>query len=257
MDLFKALILGIVEGVTEFLPISSTAHLILVSKLLNLPQTDFQKLFEVFIQGGAILAVIFIYSKYILNHQQLLGKIFFSFLPTAVVGFLFYKTIKNVFFESTIIISSSFFLLGIGFLLIEFLIKKKRIRLTQFINELSDRDAFLIGAAQSIAVVPGVSRAGIVLIIMMVMGYKRDEAAVYSFLLAVPTILAASFFDLYQSREIVLSNLNNLWVLLFGFGIAFIFAYWSVRWLIGYLQKHRLTVFGIYRMIIALLLFML
>lgn len=256
MSLIHALILGIVEGVTEFLPISSTAHLIITNRLLNLSQTEFHKLFEVFIQAGAICAVIVVYLKYIVKNKPITKKVMVSFFPTAILGFLLYRWIKDIFFESFLLIAASFLIIGIGFLLIEFLVEKKQLRLVQSIKRLNFAQALVIGLAQSLAVVPGVSRAGIVLITMMMMGYKREEAAIYSFLLAVPTILAASFFDLYKNREIVFSNLDNLWILLFGFWISFIFAYLSIKWLIGYLQKNRLTVFGLYRIIIALLLFM-
>ncbi len=126
MTLFQSIILGIVEGITEFLPVSSTIHLIWTSNLLSLPQSDFVKLFEVFIQGGAILAVIFLYWQEVLNNFSLFKKLIVSFIPTAVVGFSLYKVIKGVFFESTITMLVIFVAVGFVFLLIEYMIKKGR-----------------------------------------------------------------------------------------------------------------------------------
>jgi len=257
MNLFKALILGIVEGITEFLPISSTAHLIIASKLLNISQTEFQKFFEVFIQSGAILAVVFIYIQYILKNPKIIKSVLISFIPTVIVGFLLHKVIKNIFFESFYLIIGSLFSVGLLFIVFEYLVKNKRIVLKKSIIQLTIFDAVVIGMVQSLSVVPGVSRAGAVMLGMMAFGYKREESAVYSFLLAVPTIFAAGAFDLYQSRKIIFSSLDNIWILIFGFWISFIFAYISIKWLINYLKKNSLVVFGIYRIIISLLLFML
>jgi len=257
MNLISVLLLGIVEGITEFLPISSTAHLIITSRLLNIPQSEFLKFFEVFIQSGAILAVIFIYIQYLLKNKNLIRNIIISFIPTAVVGFLLHKVIKNYFFDSLQLIKVTMFSVGVIFIIFELLVKNKKIILKKSIDKLTILQAIVIGMIQSLAVVPGVSRAGAVMLAMMALGYKRDESAVYSFLLAVPTIFAASIFDLYQSKEMLLSNLRNLWILTFGFFISFLFAYLSVKWLINYLKKNSLIGFGIYRIIIVLLLFML
>jgi len=251
MDLFKALILGIVEGITEFLPISSTAHLIITSKLLNISQTEFQKFFEVFIQSGAILAVVFIYIQYIRKNPMVMKNVLISFIPTAIVGFFLHKIIKTVFFESFYLIIGSLFFIGFLFIVFEYLVKNKRIVLKKSIIQLTIFDAVVVGVVQSLAVVPGVSRAGAVMLGMMVLGYKRGESAVYSFLLAVPTIFAAGVFDLYQSRKIIFSSLDNVWILIFGFLVSFVFAYVSVKWLINYLKKNTLVGFGIYRVLIS------
>lgn len=255
MNIIQAIILGIVEGLTEFLPVSSTAHLIITSRILNLPQTDFQKFFEVFIQSGAILAVIFLYLQYILKNKNLVKIIIFSFLPTAIIGFGLYKIIKNVFFESSILLVGSMFIIGFVFLIIECLIAKKKIVLKKSIDNLSLFKAVAIGFFQALAVVPGVSRAGIVMVVMMLMGYKRDESAKYSFLLAVPTILAAGLYDLYKSREIINQSINYSPQLIIGFIVSFITAYIVIRWFINYLKNNSLVIFGIYRIILSLILF--
>ncbi len=256
MDLLSSLILGTVEGITEFLPISSTAHLIIVSKYLNIPQTEFLKFFEVFIQSGAILAVVFMYFKYAIKNPEILKKVMVSFIPTAIVGFLLHKVIKEVFFESADLITGSLFFVGLVFILVEYLIKKKTILLNRSLKNMSWIDAALIGLGQSMAVVPGVSRAGIVMLTMMVKGYRRDESAIYSFLLAVPTILAASAYDLLKTDLALILDSNNLPFLLVGFLTSFVTAYVSVTWLIGFLKRKTLVGFGVYRVILSLTLFM-
>jgi len=254
MDLFHSFILGIVEGITEFLPISSTAHLIITSQLFGIPQTDFQKFFEVFIQAGAILAVVVIYFQYILKHPKIIHKILYSFVPTAVAGLIFYKIIKTIFFESNSLIIDAIFLIGLVFVILEYLVQKKKIKLVRSVLHLSNLDAIKIGFAQALAVVPGVSRSGIVMVAMMFMGFKREDAALYSFLIAVPTILAASAYDLFKMRTIVFSSLQNFPLLLVGFVMSFITAYIVVNWFIGFLKKNSLIYFGIYRIALAIIL---
>ncbi|MBI5127473.1 undecaprenyl-diphosphate phosphatase [Candidatus Roizmanbacteria bacterium] len=254
MSLISALILGIVEGITEFLPISSTAHLIITSRLLNISQTEFQKFFEVFIQSGAILAVVLIYVKYLLKNSKLIKNIIISFIPTAIVGILLHKVIKTYFFDSLRLIEVAMFSVGVLFILFELLVKNGKINLKKSMNQMTIFHAIAIGMVQSLAVVPGVSRAGAVMLGMMGMGYKRDESAVYSFILAIPTILAASAFDLYKSKDLLMSNLDNVWILILGFLISFIFAFVSVKWLIGFLKNNTLIGFGIYRVLISLTL---
>jgi len=255
MDLLKTIVLGMVEGLTEFLPISSTAHLIITSKLLNISQTDFQKLFEVFIQSGAILSVVFLYFNQLKGNFKILKNLFFSFLPTALVGFFLYKVIKNVFFDSLNLIAFSLFFVGIFFIIIEILVNKKKIVLKKKIEEINIFHALIIGLAQSFAVIPGVSRAGVVILSMLILGYQRDQSAKYSFFLSIPTIFMASFYDLYKSKDILLTNLNQVGLLLIGFFISFIFALISVKWLLGFLKKNSLIIFGIYRILLAIILF--
>lgn len=254
MTSIHAVVLGIVEGITEYLPISSTAHLIITSKILNLPQTEYQKFFEVFIQSGAIFAVVYLYLQYLVSHKEVIKKVAVSFIPTALIGFLLYKVIKNVFFQSYYLMIFSLIVIGGLFIVVELLIKNKTIVLKKTINNLSFTEALIIGLNQSLAVIPGVSRAGIVLLAMMIMGYCRDEAAEYSFLLAVPTILGASFFDLIKTDFAVISNGNHFLMLVVGLITSFITAYFAVKWLIHYLKNNSLIWFGIYRVVLAIIL---
>jgi len=237
MTFIHAVILGIVEGITEFLPISSTFHLIFSAKLLGVVQNDFTKLFEVFIQSGAILSVVLLYITDVVKSKELMKKVIISFVPTALVGLILYKFIKNVLFENQILMIGIFAVVGVVFLLVEWLIKMEKLPLNKVISSLSYKEALIIGFVQSIAIVPGVSRA-----------------AYYSFLLSIPTIFAASFYDLYKMRQIV-SNYSNNWILLAtGFFTAFASSYFVVKWLIDYLKKNSLAVFGYYRLAVVIIL---
>lgn len=254
MNIIDIIILGVVEGITEFLPVSSTFHLIWTSRLLSLPQSDFVKLFQVVIQAGAIVAVVLLYWKEVLTNMNLMKKLILSFIPTAIVGYVLYETIKDVFFESIISTTIVFIVVGIIFLLVEKLIKHDKIKMASDITSLSYRDALLIGAFQALAVVPGVSRAGAVLVGMMLLGYKRGESAKFSFMLSIPTILAATVFDLLQMRDVAFAQSGNSVLLLFGSVVAFVSAIIGVKWLISYLQKNSLELFGWYRIGVGILL---
>ena len=263
MTIFHALILGIVEGITEFLPVSSTAHLIITSKFLEIPQNQFNSFFEVFIQSGAILAVVVLYWKLFINRKSLIINLFISFIPTAIVGFIFYPIIKTYLFNSMTIIIGSLFTVGILFMVLELYISKinrsgwkwlhNSLKLCKSVGQMGYYDAFIIGLVQATAIIPGVSRAGAVIIAMLLLRYKRKDAAIYSFLLAVPTILTASLFDLIKT-DITSFSLNNYLLIIIGFLTSFITAYIVIKWFINYLQKNTLVSFGVYRIILAVLL---
>jgi len=251
MNIINAFILGLIEGITEFLPISSTAHLIISSKLLNIPQTEFQKFFEVFIQSGAILAVVFIYWKVILKNRNLMINVILSFIPTAVVGLLLHKVIKNVFFESLTLIAISLFVVGLFFIIFELMLKKKIVKVNKKIIQMTILQALLIGVGQSLAVVPGVSRAGAVILTMMILGFNREESALYSFVLAVPTLFAASAFDFLKTNPEIIFTGNNLPFLFIGLITSFFSALLAIKWFIKFLQKNSLSGFGVYRVALA------
>lgn len=249
--MFSALFLGIIEGLTEFLPISSTAHLIIANRLLGLPQNEYWKFFEIFIQAGAILAVVTVYFQELFNHKQNL-KLLFSFLPTAVVGLLLYNVIKNVFFNSLILIAFSLIIFGLLFLVIEWLIKNKRIVLKHKLEKLTIKQALFIGVMQSLAVVPGVSRSGAALVGSLLLGYDRRQGAQYSFLLAVPTILLAAIFDLLKTDFRVVSS--NFGLTLIGLVSAYVSALFVIRWFMKFLENNSLIIFGFYRLVVGILL---
>ncbi len=252
MNILNAFFLGIIEGVTEFLPISSTAHLIISSKLLGIQSTEFQKFFEVFIQSGAILAVVFVYWRIILKNKNLMVNIVLSFIPTAVVGLLLHKVIKNVFFESFTLIAVSLLVIGLFFIVYEFLLKKKIVKADKKIIQMTILQALLIGTGQSLAVIPGVSRAGAVILTMMVMGFNREESALYSFVLAVPTLFAASAFDFIKTDPQLIFSGSNPLFLLVGLTTSFFSALLAIKWFIKFLQKNSLSYFGVYRIALAI-----
>lgn len=254
MNFFQTLVLGVVEGITEFLPVSSTFHLIMASRMFGVQTSEFMKLFEVFIQSGAILAVVVLYMREVRNDVRLMKRLFVSFVPTAIVGFVLYKIIKNVFFENYLLMLAIFFIVGVLFIIIEYLVKKRFLKLSRLFRRISYRESIMVGLAQALAVVPGVSRAGAVMVAMMVLGYKREESVKYSFLLSVPTIIAASVFDLYKSRQTLVGNFSNVWLLAVGFLVSFFVAYVVIRWFIGFVRKNTLELFGYYRILLAIIL---
>lgn len=252
MNIIQAVILGIVEGVTEFLPVSSTFHLIWAAKILHLTQTDFLKLFEVAVQPGAIIAVLFIYAKDFFTNRKLFINMVFSFVPTAIAGLVLYKVIKNLFFENMLLQLAAFAGVGLLFIILEKLWRKKK--LTKNVTEMKPKEAVIIGLIQSLAVVPGVSRAGAVMVGLMGFGYSREESARYSFLIAVPTIVAAGAYDLFKMRHLLAGAGNNAVYLLIGLVASFVSAYFVVSWLLSYLKKNSLVNFGIYRIVLAIIL---
>lgn len=254
MSPVQALILGVVEGITEFLPVSSTAHLIITSTFLGLNQSEFISFFEVFIQSGAILAVVVLYFQYILTHKELVKPLIVSFIPTATIGLLMHSTIKTTFFNSPILIYYSLVMVGIVFLILEYLVKTERLTLTKKLEKISLKDAFLLGLFQACAIVPGVSRAGAVMVGAMIRGYKREEAALYSFFLAIPTILAAGILDFLKTDLTIITQSGHAQTLSIGFITSFITAYLVLKWFISYLQRNTLVIFGVYRIILGMLL---
>jgi len=247
MTLFDAILLGALEGVTEFLPVSSTGHLILASQLLGIQQTAAHKAFEVSIQLGSILAVLFLYGKHLMNDKTLWIKLSVAFVPTGVLGLLFYKHIKALFGVETV----SFMLIagGLVFLAVEYLRRDKAIDSGKGLDELSYKEAFFIGLFQSISMVPGTSRSGATIIGGLFLGLKRKAAAEFSFLLAIPTMVVATAYDLLKHRhEMVVDDWTMLIV---AFVTAFIFAFFTVKIFVGFVSRHTFTPFAIYRIIVG------
>jgi undecaprenyl-diphosphatase len=252
MTAATASILGIIEGLTEFLPVSSTFHLIMTTTVLGLAATPYQQAFEVIIQGGAILAVLFLYTRAILTNRALMLRLAASFLPTMVVGFALYKVIKGVFFVSPYLTLMTFVVVGLLFLWAERQVATGRYRLVRSLDTLTFRDALWIGLAQAIAVIPGVSRSGAVIVAMMRLGYTRESSARYTFMLSLPTILAASLYDAYKSRAAILGSTAELGHLGLGSLVSFAVALAVSVWFIRYLKSHDLKIFAYYRFAVAL-----
>lgn len=249
MNYFQALLLAVVEGISEFLPISSTGHLILTSHLLNIPHTDFVKSFEIFIQLGAILAVVVLYGKTVFTNIHGWKKVITAFIPTAIIGFVLYKLIKQFLLGNEYITLAALLTGGILLIILERLYKEKEHHIDS-IEQVTYRNAFFIGVAQSLAVIPGVSRSAATVIAGLFLGTKRKTAVEFSFLLAVPTMMAASGLDMVQSS---FSFSYDEWVILgIGFLGSFIVAIFAIKWLVGFVRNHTFIPFGIYRIILAI-----
>jgi len=248
MNIVHAIVLGIVEGITEFLPISSTGHMILVAKLLAIEQSEFTKTFEIVIQLGAILAAVTIYFKLLISNRSLWPKLVVGFIPTAIIGFLLYKVVKNYFLGNSMITVIALFIGGIVFLLLERFLKTKK-QQTLSIDAVSNTQAFFIGVGQSLSIIPGVSRAAASIFTGMLMGLSRECAVEFSFLLAVPTIVAASVLDIWKSKPSVESGF--IIPLLVGTIAAYITATIAIKTFVSFVKKHSFVPFAIYRMILA------
>ncbi|HCS13936.1 MAG: undecaprenyl-diphosphate phosphatase [Zetaproteobacteria bacterium CG06_land_8_20_14_3_00_59_53] len=243
MDVLQAIILAVIEGVTEFLPISSTGHMIVASQWLGVAQTDDNKAFEVIIQLAAILAVVASYrEKFSLQYLELWKKVVLAFIPIGAVGFLLHKQIKAMF--TVEIVAVMFILGGIIFLLVEWLHKGRDYPVKQ-VEDLSYKQAAWIGFAQIFALIPGTSRAGASIIGALLVGLDRKASAEFSFLLAMPVMLAASGFDLLKHYHDFAGA--QLLPLLVGFAVAFISAWLVMRLFISFLQRFTFNAFGIYR----------
>lgn len=250
MDFFEALILSVVEGLSEFLPISSTGHLVLASEILGIPQTEFVKSFEIIIQLGAILAVVALYAKTLMINKAIWLRILAAFLPTAVVGFTLYRFIKDFLIGNTTVTLVALFLGGIALIILELIYKEKEHHAGK-IEDLSLKQSFFIGLIQSLSIVPGVSRAAATIIGGLFLGAKRKTAVEFSFLLAIPTMLAATGLDLVKNN-LAFSGQEYL-LLLTGLLGSFIVAIFAVKFLLKYVQTHTFIPFGIYRIILAFL----
>ncbi|MBU2640960.1 MAG: undecaprenyl-diphosphate phosphatase [Gammaproteobacteria bacterium] len=251
-QLLYALILGLVEGVTEFLPISSTGHLIIAGQLLGF-NGEKAKVFMIAIQLAAIFAVVWEY-RVRLGHvvatlhrepasQRLAINLMAGFLPAAVLGFLFYKQIKFYLFNPIVVASA----LVIGGVLILWAERRKHVITTEGIDELTWRRALAVGFAQALAMIPGTSRSGATIIGGLFLGLSRKTAAEFSFFLAIPTMFAATAYDLYKNWR--LFDIHDVPLFAVGGIAAFISALIAVRTLIKFVSRHDYTLFAWYRIV--------
>lgn len=259
--IFLAALLGVVEGLTEFIPVSSTAHLLLVSHLLGFEVIK-GGLFEVVIQIGAIFAVVWFYRKKLFtvafnlkqkSNQKFALNLFCALLPSIAVGLIFHPLIKKA-FDSNLIIAAALVLGGIVMLLVEKFHREKPAALAS-VDKVSTKTAILIGLCQSLAVIPGVSRSGATIIGGMLLGLKRSAAAEFSFFLAIPTIFAAAVYDLCK-LHLELSS-ANLSILFIGIISSFISALIVIKWFIAYISRHNFNIFALYRIAVGLLVIIL
>lgn len=254
MDFFQAFILGIIEGITEFLPISSTGHLILASRLLGI-KGEFAKTFEIAIQLGAIFSVAVLYAKLLLNSFEAWKRIVIAFIPTGIIGLAFYKIVKKYLLGNEMVVVWTLFIGGILIILFELWEKKRGKKAEEAgeedITAISLKQSFLIGIFQSLAIIPGLSRSAATIIGGLLLGVNRKTIVKFSFLLAFPTMLAATGLDLLKSAGEF--SPDDWGVLAVGLITSFIVAIFSIKFLLHFIEKHSFISFGIYRMIIAVL----
>ena len=259
MEIIHVAVLSIVEGVTEFLPISSTAHQIIVSHLLSMPQTDFLATFEIAIQIGAIAAVVVLFYKKILANKPLFYKACVGFVPTGILGVLLFKHIKLL-LSSSFVPIAALFIGGIAIIGIEMYLKsgdirhKTEDRKFKTLEKMSYKDALIIGLIQSISMVPGVSRSAATIFGGMLLKFDRESAVEFSFLLAIPTMIAATGLDIVKSAH-TFSSLQIV-DLIIGTLISFVVALIVVKWLLRFVTKNNFVGFGIYRIIISIIYFL-
>lgn len=248
LELWHALVLGLVEGVTEFLPISSTGHLILASRALGL-SGDFLKSFEIIIQLGAILAVPIFFGRRLMANLAIWKRVLVAFLPTAIIGALVYPLVKEYLLDNTALVLWALGLGGLGLIIFEKW-HQARPELVVSLEQVTYRQVFLIGLAQTLAFVPGVSRAAATILGGLALGLPRRAIVEFSFLLAIPTMLAASGLDLVTNFSSFSGD--QVGVLAVGFLVSFLSAYLAIKYLLRFLERHTFTGFGVYRIVLAL-----
>ncbi len=256
--LCKALLLGIIEGITEFLPISSTGHLIIAGDLLHF-NDETGKVFEIVIQLGAILAVCWEYRDRLTrvgrgviamdtDALRFVTNLLIAFLPAAVVGLFFIKTIKAYFFQP-LSVAMAFIL---GALVIFWVERRTVLARIKSVDDMRWSDALKVGLAQTFSLIPGTSRAGATIMGAMFFGTSRQAATEFSFFLAIPTMFAATFYDVYKHWQLL--HLNDLATFAVGFAAAFVSAFFAVRALLRYIAQHSFTAFAWYRIVFGLIL---
>lgn len=251
MDIFHTIILGIIEGITEFLPVSSTGHLAILAEWLGVQNDNFLSSFNIAIQLGAILAAVALYAKRIFTNTKLWSRLAIAFIPTVLAGVTLYKFIKPL-IDNAWVAVCAIFLGGIIMIIVEKYLQKYQPAQVVDSDEVPTlKQSFYIGLYQVIAFIPGVSRSAATIIGGMIHGVSRYASVEFSFLLAIPTMIAATGYDLFKSGAVF--SLDNWVTLLIGGTIAFITAFFVMKWLLKYVQKYSLIPFGVYRIVFAII----
>ncbi|WP_317899638.1 undecaprenyl-diphosphate phosphatase [Aurantibacillus circumpalustris] len=248
MTYLQAFIIAIIEGLTEFLPVSSTGHMILADSLLKIQNQEFAKTFEIVIQLGAILAVLLIYIKRFFVGINIYIKLFVAFLPTGIIGLLAYKTIKHYLFNP-FTVSIALIVGGVILILLDKWSENKKSEYKN-VEDISFTGALKIGFIQCFSMIPGVSRAAATIFGGIFSGFDRKQAAEFSFLLAIPTMFAASGYDLLKEKDNI--HFEDLKLMAFGGLIAFIVAIFAVKGFIAFLNKYGFKHFGWYRIALGI-----
>lgn len=249
MNILQAVIFGIVEGITEFLPISSTGHLMLTARLFQVPQSEFIKSFEIAIQLGAILSVIVLYWGLLVRGREIWSRLLVAFLPAALIGAVMYKLIKKYLLANNEVVLWSLFIGGLCLIIFELFHREKDSAVSE-LAAISYPQALIIGLFQSVAMIPGVSRAAATIIGGLAVGLKRKTIVEFSFLLAIPTMLAATAWDLLKSAQVF--HAEQFVSLSVGFIISFAVSIITIKFLLTFIKRHSFVSFGIYRIAVAL-----
>lgn len=275
MTIIQAIILGVVEGISEFLPISSTAHLIITAKLFQIEQSSFLSSFLISIQLGAILSVAVLYAKSIWQKPKLILKIAAAFIPTAIIGLSLYQFIKNYLLDNLLTISLALLFGGIAIIFLEKYFKQRKekdlniaekdiskdsenanennnIKKASALADITYIKAIHIGLFQTLAVVPGVSRSAATIMGGLSLGISRQSIVEFSFLLALPTMAAATALDLYKSPPILDQSTLTVWLI--GIIVSFITAILGIRFFLKYIKNNDFQIFGWYRLVIGLII---
>lgn len=254
MTFLEAIILAIIEGLTEFLPVSSTGHMIIASTFMGIASDNFVKLFTVAIQFGAILSVVLVYFKKFFQSWNFYMKLFVAFVPTGIIGLLL-KSHVDALLENVWVVAVSLLLGGIILLFVDKMFAKNE---EDGLTEVDYKTGFIIGTIQSIAMIPGVSRSAATIIGGLSQKLTRKAAAEFSFFLAVPTMFAATAKSMWDEKELLLNSSNNeMLLLVIGNVVAFIVAYIAIRSFISFLSKNGFKIFGYYRIILGSILIIL
>lgn len=250
MTTLQSIILGIIEGLTEFLPISSTGHMIIASSVMGIQESEFVKNFEVIIQFGAILAVVLIYWRRFLPNMNFYKKLFTAFLPTAILGFLLKEKVDQ-FLESVTLVAWALLLGGLVLIWSDYFFAKLHAS-GRKTSDLTYLDSIKLGIYQSIALIPGVSRSGSTILGGLFLGMSKKEAAEFSFFLAVPTMGAATAYKVMKMAKHI--DMGEIHLLAIGLVISFFVAILAVKLFIGIVSKHGFKAFGYYRVILGVIL---
>ena len=268
MTIFEAVVLAIVEGITEFLPVSSTGHMIIASSLMGIEADDFTKAFTISVQFGAILSVLAVYWKRFLRSVNFYVKLFVAFIPAVVVGVLLGDWIDSL-LENVVAVATALILGGIVLVFIDRLFSADKADDITDPENIPYKNAFAIGVFQCIAVIPGVSRSAATIIGGLTQKLTRKAAAEFSFFLAIPTMAGAMFKKMVMDEietgankglhpyELLLNNHDNMTAFIIGNVIAFIIAILAMRSFVGYLTKHGFKIFGYYRIIVGAIILIL
>ncbi len=253
MNLLHTVILGIVEGITEFLPISSTGHLIITERILGITSTEATKTFGITIQLGAICAALLVYRKTLLQSRRMCLLVLAAFLPTAVIGAAVHGPVKQYLLGSASVVAWTLFLGGAALIAFELLHDDKKAH-TDGVENMSFKQAVITGIVQTLAVVPGTSRSAATILGGMALGINRKTIVDFSFLLAIPTMAGATALDLLKTGGTLTSQ--DMTMISIGFAVSFLSAYAAIRWLLHFIQTHSFIAFGVYRIVLALCLWM-